>query len=535
MQRKICPTAASFPVYEQPLHRNGKGNGNGTHARAAETRAPEPTVQPSPSPEQPQEKDQDDAPENAEFLWNDSGNGDRLIAAHGDDLIYGQEKKGFLAWTGKNWADDDVVLTERLAEQTMLAAHKEATHITDSDRRRAFLRFLNQSLQRSGIANMVHSAKRKAVMASISEFDTDPYLLNCKNGTLDLRTGELREHRRADRITKLIPHAYDPKAECPTFMGFVSRIMGAHPDATEADLERADRLVGYLQLAFGCAATGKPEKVIFMLHGQNGNNGKTTLLEIIREALGDHEYGGQVQIETLMAKPKESAASNSINADIADLRGKTFVSSSEVERGHRLALARVKYLTGLTQLRGRHLNQNFFNFKPTHKLFLDCNDKPVITDPNDAVWNRVKLIPFTVTIPNDEIDTDLPVKLRQELPGILRWIVEGAKRYIAGGLKDVPEVRAATEEYREESDKLGEFLEDRCVIDLTTRNSRGKVEAWAPIGELWSAYQVWAESTGEQYPLSKTMFDERIQRLGCIKGVDSSGSKRCWFGIRFKV
>jgi putative DNA primase/helicase len=368
---------------------------------------------------------------------------------------------------------------------------------------------------------MVHSAKRKIRQLSISEFDQDPCLLNCRNGTVDLRTGDLLRHRREDLITKCIPFDYASEAKCPKFLQFLYRIMGASPDASEMALERANHLFDYLQIAFGCAATGKPEKVLVVLYGQ-GNNGKTTLLEAIRATLGDQEYAGEIQVESLMAKAKE-AASNSINADLADLRGRRFVSSSEVEQGQRLSIARVKYITGLGQIRARYLHERFFNFKPTHKLFLDCNHRPVITDPNDAVWNRVKMVPFEVMIPPEEIDTDLPAKLYEERAGILTWIVEGAGRYFREGLQDISETRAANEEYRLESDRLAEFFEDTCQFGPAH---------WVRVPELWGAYSNWSNSVGESYPLAKRVFEDRLLRLGCEKKHDPSGQNRAWRGIR---
>src|ERR1700719_2000670 len=288
-------------------------------------------------------------------------------------------------------------------------------------------------------------------------------MLNTENGTVDLRSGRLRPHRPEDLLSKMIPFRYDRHAECPQFMAFLHRIMGRHPDGSEPENDNAERLVSYLQRVFGCAATGKPEKLLFVLYG-DGNNGKTTLLEIIRDALGDKEYAGQVQVDSLMIRPKEALSNNAVNTDLADLQGCRFVSSSEVEQGQRLSLSRVKYLTGLGQIKARRLRENMITFRPTYKLFLDCNHKPVIADPNDAIWNRVKCIPFKTQIPKEEIDMGLPVKLRTELAGILRWIVEGAVLYHREGLGDSPDVIAATEQYRQESDRLKEFFEDRCII-----------------------------------------------------------------------
>jgi putative DNA primase/helicase len=303
--------------------------------------------------------------------------------------------------------------------------------------------------------------------------------------------------------------------------------MGRHADGTKEQNENADQLVLYLQKVLGCAATGKPEKLIFVLFGE-GNNGKTTLLEIIRDVLGDKQYAGQVQVDSLMVRPKEALSNNAVNTDLADLQGCRFVSSSEVERGQKLSLSRVKYLTGLSQIKARRMRENMISFQPTHKIFLDCNHKPAITDPNDAIWNRVKCIPFQVAIPESEIDRDLPAKLRTELPGILKWIVEGAVLYHRNGLGDPPAVKAATEKYRQESDQLKEFLEDRCVLEPRER------KAEVPISALWQTYETWTRLSGERHPLAKNVLEAQLEKLGCAKGRDTSGNVRVWKGVRLR-
>jgi P4 family phage/plasmid primase-like protien len=475
------------------------------------------------------------------YLWNDTGNADRLADLYGHELIYCTERNSYYVWTGRQWRFDEFVEAEKRAEKTMLEAFAEAKHITDGERRKAYLRFVNKSLSRAALASMIHLTKKKVRQASASDFDQDPWTLNMENGTVDLRTGTLRPHRPEDLLSKMIPLRYDQHAECPQFMAFLFRIMGSHPDASEGDNINAEQMVSYLQKAFGCAATGKPEKLLFVLYGE-GNNGKTTLLEVIRDALGDKEYAGQVQVDSLMIRPKEAVSSNAVNTDLADLQGCRFVSSSEVEQGQRLSLSRVKYLTGLGQIKARRLRENMITFQPTYKLFLDCNHRPVITDPNDAIWNRVKCIPFKIQIPKEEIDKDLPSKLRTELLGILRWIVEGAVLYHREGLGDPPDVTAATEQYRQESDRLKEFFEDRCVLAHTGDGASWKRDGcWLPVSDLYAAYASWAEATGNKYPLSKDSFDERLQKLGRKRDrVRPDGGRdakqiRVWLGIRFRT
>lgn len=461
-------------------------------------------------------------------MCNDTGNADRLVEAHGADIMFCEQRDCFAVWAESHWKLDRSLIVSRMAEGVMLKAFEETASFSDKDARAAFFKFVNKSLQRAGIDNMVAVAKRKVREVGAADFDGDPFLLNFTNGTLDLRTGTLREPRRADLISKCIPYAYDAYAACPTFHAFLNRIMGAGPEAMTAERNRAASFIGYLQRIFGCALTGKPEKILAMLWG-TGNNGKSTLLETVRAALGEEQYAGQLQIESLMAKHADAAGSNAINADLAGLQGCRFVTASEPEEGMRFSVSRVKYILGLSKIKARYLRENPFEFKPSHKLFVDCNHRPVITDPNDAIWNRVHLIPFTVEIPRVEIDTTLPEKLRRELPGIMAWMVQGAIAYIEQGIEKIPEVAAATEEYRQDSDTLREFFEDRCRIAPLDRS------IWVAKSDLWNSYLNWASANALKHPMGKAKFEERIQRLGCREAKKNDGSIRAWQGISLKL
>jgi len=459
----------------------------------------------------------------------------------------GSRHDGFLALAGVlargEWSIDHAKVFHRVLYRCLWLSNPELD-AADSEVQATFQKYsVGGEITgiRGALANMMHLAKKKVRQVNANDFDRDPWTLNTENGMVDLRTGALRPHRPEELLSRLIRIRYDPHAECPQFMAFLYRIMGSHSDASQGENDRAEQLVSYLQKVFGCAATGKPEKLLFVLYGE-GNNGKTTLLEVIRDALGDKEYAGQVQVDSLMVRPKEAVSNNAVNTDLADLQGCRFVSSSEVEQGQRLSLSPVKYLTGLGQIKARRLRENMITFQPTYKLFLDCNHRPVITGPNDAIWNRVKCIPFNIQIPDAEIDKDLPPKLRTELPGILRWIVEGAVLYHRDGLGDPPDVTAATEQYRHESDRLKQFFEDRCVLALAGDGTSWRKDGcWVPVSDLYAAYASWAEATGNKYPLSKDSFDERLLKLGKKRdrvrpnsGRDAK-QVRVWLGIRFRT
>jgi putative DNA primase/helicase len=459
------------------------------------------------------------------YLGNDTGNADRLYAFYGNDLAHCEERNGYMVWNGRYWKYDRFVMSERMAEATMRRAYADAEAIPDADDRRAFLKFVSRSLSKKGLDAMVHLAKKKVRQVSTTDFDRDPFLLNCKNGTVNLRTGEKQNHRKQDLLSKMIPFDYDPAAKCPQFLRFIYRIMGDGPDATPEEQERAARLVPYLQRLFGCAASGKPEKLLVVCYGASGDNGKTTLLTTMSKALGEKEYSTQVNIESLMVDPKGGGISNAVNSDLSDLQGCRYVFSSEVERGQRLALSRVKYITGLTAIKTRRLRENWITFPPTWETFMDCNDRPVISSPTDTIWNRVKCIPFTVKIGPEEIDTDLSAKLEAELPGILAWIVDGARDYAAWGLGPAPaEVEASTEEYKESSDRLKPFIEDCCYLNPN---------AWVSSERLNEAYIEWCGKNGERYPLDSNNFVAQLKAKKCTAHTNTiSGKKvRGWKGI----
>jgi P4 family phage/plasmid primase-like protien len=475
----------------------------------------------------------------------DSGNAERILSLYGRDLRYCVEMKKFLLYSGCVWTVDHAYKVSHLAKKAArllfaAAADLPETNAAEKEYKQAVEKFARKSESARGRKDALEclAAEQGRLPISELELDPDPWKLNLANGTIDLRTGEMLPHSSDDLISKMVPIEYDPRAECPRFLQFLEEVMGISPEPGPEQRDQAKEKIRYLQKVFGCAATAKPEKVIFVLYGV-GDNGKTTLVEITRAALGDKEYAGEISIGSLMARPKEAASSNAINSDLADLRGCRFVSSSEVEEGQRLSLSRVKYLTGMGQIKARRLGQDWITFKPTHKLFLDCNHKPVITDPNDAIWNRVKCIPFTITI--KKIDTELPERLRGELPGILRWIVEGAVRYHREGLGGPPaEVQTATESYRQESDQLKAFLDDRCILaDGLDIGAWKKAGHWVPVANFYGAYAAWAEAVGEKHPLAKTAFDDRLRRMGRKEdrlrpeGGRESKQVRVWLGIRF--
>lgn len=460
-------------------------------------------------------------------IFDETPNAVRLVARFGQDLCYCQERKAYFAWNGRRWVCDDFRQVETMAEETIRQDLARAEQIQNVKARDTAIRAITKSMNRVPLQSMIHLAKKKVRSVSINEFDADPWVLNCQNGIVDLKTGELLPHNRSALCSKMIPVDFDPHAECSLFMRFLTRIMGGGDDAPVSQQEIAFQLIGCLQRLFGCGATGRFEKTLAVLFGV-GNNGKTTLLEVIRTALGGNEYAGEIQINTLMMGNAESSGSNAMGADIADLKGCRLVTSSEPEEGHRLSVNRVKYLTGGNQIKARYLRENHFTFQPSHTIFLDTNHPPVITNAHDAVWNRVKCIPFNVTIPKEEVDPELPQKLHAELPGILAWIVQGATIYANFGLYFPPVVNLATEEYRNKSDHFPAFISDVCVLESGM---------FTPYTQLRREYEAWATSCGED-KLSPGLFVDRLKQAGFKSDrkwvPESKQQVRGWIGIGVK-
>jgi putative DNA primase/helicase len=431
-------------------------------------------------------------------LRNDTGNADRLILKFGDRLRYCPAFKKWLVWDGRRWAVDGQGFARRLAKKTMLEYLTQAVDAEDKDHRT----FAYGSLDAKRIGNLLTMAECELVITP-DQLDTHPFLLNFLNGALDLENGVLLPHDPERYITKLVHYNYNPQAECPLFLGFIARIMGNHPDASEPELDRAERMVEYLKRSIGYSLSGTTEeKAVFVPFG-SGNNGKTTLLSTFLHLL--EEYAVLLQVDTLMVRQE----SNNTQADLADLRGARFVMTSETEEGQRLSQGKLKRITqGMGKIKATRKYENPIEFSETHKLWMDTNSKPIIRAADDqATFNRLHPIPFTVTIPAEEIDKSLPRKLLAEAEGILAWAVEGALEWRRDGLGKPPEVAAANDDWKAENDQLGRFVEDCCVV---SDSFSGKARP------LYMCYREWAEGAGEA-AITETMFGKRLKIRGFTK------------------
>jgi putative DNA primase/helicase len=417
----------------------------------------------------------------------DLGNAERFVDEHGGLVRYCNPWKKWLVFDGKHWTLDDTGEVERKMKITVRRMYAEAANEEDDHRRRELAKHAKSSESKKRIHDALQLAQTESGIPVLpDDLDRDPWLLNIDNGTLDLRTGDLHAHRREDLITKLAPVEYRPQAEAPRFFRFLSEVFAGDKD-----------LIAFVRRFAGYSLTGSTrERVFAILHGF-GKNGKTTLVELFRDVLGD--YATNTATETVLARRSEG-----INNDVAALKGARFASTAEVEQDRRLAESKVKALTGSDTVTARKLYGEPFDFKPQFKLWLSTNHKPVIRGTDDAIWDRIRLIPFAQRFEGAKADPKLPEKLREELPGVLAWMVRGCLEWQRDGLGQPEKVRTATEGYRTEMDVLAAFLEERCVVDPGV---------WVKFADLYGAYTDWCDETGEKAE-TKRRFGDRLKERG---------------------
>ena len=416
----------------------------------------------------------------------DYGNAERLVRRHGRDLRFCAGAGGWLAWDGARWVKDETGEVMRRAKDTARSIVAEAQATTHEETRRALLTHSIATEKASRLTAMVQlAASEPGVPVRVEDLDADPWVLNVANGLLDLRTGQLEPPRREALCTKLAPVAYDPAATCPVFDAFLTEVQ-PDPEVRACLL----RILGY-------SLTGVVREHIFPIHHGDGGNGKGTLRDAMLAVLG--EYATEVPAALLMAKEKGDVHPT----EKMVLRGARFASASETQRGRAIDEALVKLVTGGDPITARYMRQDFVTFLPTHKLWLSTNHKPVIRELSPAMWRRVLLFPWNVIIPLERQNTELKEQLAQELPGILRRLVEGCLEWQRRGVDPPDAVKAATATYKAESDPVGDFLAQRT----TAKPLVGKSVARVMAKELLDAYTGWAQANGQEVLSSKALGD----------------------------
>lgn len=415
----------------------------------------------------------------------DTGNAERLVRLFRKDIRW-TSSHGWLSWNGTHWAEDDTKRLLGLTKKAARSIYQEAAKARSQKAAEATAKHAAKS-ESAGAreAMLALAASEPGIAVRATDLNSDPWLFNVQDGTVDLRTGILREHRREDLITRVSPIRYAGDSSAPVWRAFLERVL-----PQEEVRVFVKRFLGY-------ALTGLVREHVLVVFWGTGRNGKTTLLEIVAYVLGDYfvtAHPGLLLVRRHDPHPTERAT----------LFGRRLAACMETGGGERLNEPLVKALTGGDTVSARKMRQDEWNFSPTHKLVLITNARPRIAGTDEGIWRRIRLVPFEVTIPEDEQDPKLPERLRAEAPGILRWLVEGCLEWQRDGLKPPAAVVTATSTYREEQDSLADFLISAVAIKAGSR---------LKASTLYQAYVKWAGESGET-PLGQRRFGEGLVTRG---------------------
>lgn len=444
------------------------------------------------------------------YEQNDTGNAERMFDLFGNNLKYSYENKLWYYWDGKVWREDLVGQIKKLADRCIEEMRTEAFQSDDPEMQMQLLKWANKTANSKLKENMIKELQHIGTIPVLtSELDTQKDFINCNNGIVNLRNGELIPHDPNYLCTKITKSNYDnSESKKPKlWLDFLDVV-------TQGDKE----LQEYIQKAVGYSLTGSTkEQCMFFLYGL-GRNGKSTFLDIISELGGT--YASHSQPETIMTK---SQLGNNTLSDIARLRGARFVTTVEPNENVKLNEGLVKQLTGGDKVTARFLYGREFEFVPEFKIWLGANHKPVIKGTDDGIWRRIRLIPFTAQIPDNKVDKNLKHKLKAELPLIMKWAVDGAIKWQREGLKIPKVVEEATKEYRKEMDRLAEFVEQYIIFDVD-----GKIKA----SDLYMCYCEWC-SENKEFMSSATKFAKDIKNKLPEKRIFSDGTY--YMGVRLNM
>lgn len=403
-----------------------------------------------------------------DYVLTDRTYAEYFINRNKNEVKYNATDRKWYVWTGKVWKDDETRLFNILKKTNdeLLKIAEEMPSGTDKKLkdRTGFINYVKRYQNDKTINGMLNLAsKEKEVYTKEEDYNNKPNLYNCASGTIELTSDGFNhiDHKQGDYLTQIVEEVkYTPDADCPYFKAIINQIFNDNQE-----------LISFIQRALGYTLTGYTnEDCLFFMYG-TGRNGKSTFIEIIKMIFGN-VYQKKIQTESLMIQDKKGKTANN---DIAMLKGVRFVIGSEIERGRRFAESLIKDLTGGDDISARFLFKEYFTYKPQFKLWIYGNHKPGLRGTDEGIKRRIKLIPFTVIIPEDKIISrdELIKKTKAELPGILNWILDGYKEYKRFGLKEPGIVKDATAEYFNEMDILRDFILIAC--DTSTKGQAVKL------------------------------------------------------------
>lgn len=438
-----------------------------------------------------------------EIQNTDLGNARRLVAKYGADIRYSFERKSWLVWKGTHWKWDSGAEVTTMAQSMSSLMLKEAADMGKDNPKRIELIAHALKSESSRAINAMMEQARALVAIDAGTLDKNPWLINLENGTLDLRDGSVKLHDKEDYLSICLPFDFIPGATAPTWESFLDVVMGGN-----------EGMIAFLQRVAGYCLTGITKAQVFLFLYGLGANGKSTFINALCAMLGP--YTAKVASDTLLNIRGRAGH----HEGVANLQGKRLVVSSETEKGAQLAEGLLKDMTGQDKIRASRKHEHEVEFDPTFKIVMFGNHRPKIADTTHSIWRRVKLVPFTVTIPDDKKDEDLPDKLQLEREGIFAWCLQGCREWQRIGLAQPEEVTTATEQYRQDSDDLSDFIAVFIFEDDATITK-------ARMSELYKAYCTEAQVD----PLTQAQFKAKLEAHG-ITGKRGAKGTHLWVGLR---
>lgn len=427
------------------------------------------------------------------FEWSEMGMASLFGLLYNKEARFCIEHKCWYTYFEGAWRKDDgaILVSEKIKDFVRLMI-LYCGEITDDEIRKSYTSFVNKMGDRRMRDRILKDATGE-LHISAAEFDANPYLINCKNGTYSLEDFSFREAKWDDFITMQtnFKHTINRKVECNRWEKFIDEV-------TQGDKDKAD----FLQRALGYSMLGMSnEECMFVLHGKTTRNGKSTLLNTIEYMLGDYAKVAPVGMICRGDRQKDTEAAS---PTLAGLKGKRFVTMSESNEYGKLDEEKIKQFTGGEEISARALYQSTITFKPQFTLWLSCNDLPMITDKSLFASERIKVIEFNRHFKPEEQDTRLKDELtsQEAMSGIFMWLVRGYIKYKENGLKMADSLTEVVTKYERDNDLVLQFLESRCV-----QSEKANIKA----KDLYNAYKLWAKSEGA-FILSARKFNSEMER-----------------------
>lgn len=427
------------------------------------------------------------------FEWSEMGMANLFGVLYNKEARYCAEHKSWFTYHEGAWRKDEgaILVSEKIKDFVRLMI-LYCGEITDDDTRKAYIKFVNSMGDRRMRDRILKDATGE-LRITAAQFDANPYLINCLNGTYDLSDFTFREPRWDDYLTMQtnFRHTVSRDIRCERWEKFIDEV-------TESNHDKAD----FLQRALGYSMLGMSnEECMFILHGKTTRNGKSTLLNTIEYMLGDYS---KVVPVGMICKGDRQKDAEAASPTLAGLKGKRFVTMSESNEYGKMDEEKIKQLTGGEEISARALYQSAITYKPQFTLWLSCNDLPLVTDKSLFASERIKVIEFNRHFSPQEQDTHLKDELTtmEAMSGIFMWLVRGYIRYKEHGLAMSEELTQVVRNYERDNDLVLQFLESRCV-----QSEEANIKA----KDLYNAYKLWAKSEGA-FILSARKFNSEMER-----------------------